>query len=103
MDIVALFFSEVWAHRRNRFIAVGGIAVAFFALTLVVMPIPWIPESLKETTAVLCGISAGATMLLMVYYALKFAVLGATWVGRKAVRAIRPDPPDTLSRPKLSQ
>ena len=80
--LVAYFFSEAWFHRRNRFIAVGGIAVLLVFVMLALAPVPWVPDSLKQTVAVLCGLSVLATILLMLYYALKFAVLVAIWLFR---------------------
>jgi hypothetical protein len=80
--LVAYFFSEAWFHRRNRFIAVGGIAVLLIFVKLALAPVPWVPESLKQTVTVLCGLSIVATVLLMLYYALKFAVVGVIWLFR---------------------
>jgi hypothetical protein len=85
--LVAYFFSEAWCHRRNRFIAVGGIAVFLVFVMLALAPVPWVPESLKQTVTVLCGLSIVATMMLMVYYVLKFAVVGAIWLFRRAFGA----------------
>jgi succinate dehydrogenase hydrophobic anchor subunit len=86
MDILTFFFAEVWSHRRNRFIAVGGTAVCLLFLTLVVTRIPWMPESLKLLMAIFTGIAFIATLLLMLYYVLKFAFLGVKWILAKALR-----------------
>ena len=85
--LVAYFFSEAWFHRRNRFIAVGGIAVLLLFIMLALAPVPWAPESVKQTVTVLCGLSIVATVLLMLYYALKFTVVGAIWVFRRVFGA----------------
>ncbi len=87
-DLIAFFFTEVWAHRRNRFIAVGGLALLFLLLMFALNPVPWVPESLKQTIAVLCGLSILATILLMLYYALKFAFMTAICLFRRVVGAM---------------
>ena len=85
--LVAFFFSEAWNHRQNRFIAVGGIAVFLVLAMLALAPVPWVPESLKQTVGVLCGVSVLATILLMLYYVLKFVFAAATWLFRRVFGA----------------
>jgi apolipoprotein N-acyltransferase len=87
--LLACFFSEAWCHRQNRFIAVGGIAVFFVFVMLALAPVPWVPESVKQTVAVLCGLSILATILLMLYYALNFALVVAIWLFRRVFGASR--------------
>jgi hypothetical protein len=82
-DPTAFFFNEVWMHRRNRFIAVGGLAVFFVFLMFALNPVPWVPESLKQTIAVSCGLSVLATILLMLYYVLEFGLVIAIWLFRR--------------------
>ena len=85
--LVAFFFSEAWNHRQNRFIAVGGIAVFLVLAMLALAPVPWVPESLKQTVGVLCRVSVLATILLMLYYVLKFVFVAATWLFRRVFGA----------------
>jgi hypothetical protein len=85
--LVAFFFSQAWNHRQNRFIAVGGIAVFLVFVMLALAPVPWVPESLKQTVRVLCGVSILATILLMLYYVLKFVFVAATWLFRRVFGA----------------
>jgi hypothetical protein len=85
--LLAYFFSEAWCHRQNRFIAVGGIAVFLVFVMLALAPVPWVPGSLKQTVAVLCGLSILATILLMLYYALKFAFVAAIWLFKRVFGA----------------
>ena len=85
--LLAYFLSEAWCHRRNRFIAVGGIAVCLIIVMLALAPVPWVPESLKQTVAVLCGLSILATFLLMLYYALKYVFAAVFWLFREVFLA----------------
>jgi len=89
-DPIAFFFTEVWMHRRNRFIAVGGLALFFLFLMFALSPVPWVPESLKQTVTVLFGLSILATTLLMLYYVLKFTVVIAIWLFRRVFGATTP-------------
>jgi hypothetical protein len=89
-DPIAFFFTEVWVHRRNRFIAVGGLALFFIFLMFALSPVPWVPESLKQTVTVLCGLSILATILLMLYYALKFVFVIAIWLFRRVFGTTSP-------------
>jgi heme/copper-type cytochrome/quinol oxidase subunit 2 len=84
MDLPSFFFAEVWAHRRNRFIAVGGTALFLLFLTLALANVPWVPDSLKLTLWIFCGISIFTTLLLMIYYAVKFVVVAVVWLFRRA-------------------
>jgi len=101
MNVLGFFFTEVWMHRRNRFIAVGGAAVFLLVLALALSPVPWVPESLKQTVGVLCGVAIVATVLLMVYYSLKFFALGIVWLLRRAGGALRRQEPNSLDQAKL--
>ena len=101
MDVLGYFFTEVWMHRRNRFIAVGGAAVSLLVLALALRPVPWIPESLKQTVFILCGVTIVATVLLMVYYVLKFFVVGVVLLLRRASGALRRQDPNSLGQAKL--
>ena len=82
-DPITMFFTEVWLHRRNRFIAVGGVALFLLFLMHALKPVPWVPESLKQTIGVLFGLSILATTLLMLYYVLKFVLLAVVWLFKR--------------------
>jgi len=69
---VAFFFEQVWLHRRNVFIAVGGAADFPVFANFALFQIPWVPELVKTAGAVISGTLVIATMLLMVFYVLKF-------------------------------
>jgi hypothetical protein len=101
MDVLGYFFTEVWNHRRNRFIAVGGVALFLLFLAVALNPVPWVPESLKQTLYVLCVVSFVATVLLMLYYAMKFAVVAAIWLFRRVVGILRRQDPSSLNQRNL--
>ena len=61
-----------WAYRRNRFIAVGGIAVFFFFVLFALFNFPKTPEWVLSTVAFALGIAVIATIGLMVYYIVIF-------------------------------
>ncbi|HKV63075.1 MAG TPA: hypothetical protein VJO16_14260 [Candidatus Acidoferrum sp.] len=73
---LSFFFVEAWSHRQNKFIAVGSTAVVLLFLMMALAPVPGVPELLKRSIAVLLGISILATIVLMFYYVLKFALTG---------------------------
>jgi len=102
-DLITFFFTEVWAHRRNRFIAVGGVALFLLFLALALHPVPWVPESLKQTVDVLCGVSIVATVLLMLYYVMKFTVVAAIWLFRRVFGTLRRQDPSSLNQRNLSK
>jgi len=87
--LVAFFFSEVWNHRQNRFIAVGGIAVFLVFVMLALASVPWAPESLKQTVEALCGASILATLLLILYHVLKFVLVAASWLFKRVFEETR--------------
>ena len=78
----ALFFSEVWNHRKNRFIAVGGIAVLFIGIMMALVKIPGLPDWLFNSVAFCTGLFVLATLAMMVYYAARFIILGVMWLVR---------------------
>ena len=88
-DPVTFFFEEVWLHRRNKFIAVGGVALFLLFIAIALQPIPWVPNELKQAMMYLAGASLFATMLLMAYYALKFVSIGFVWIFKKAFHLSR--------------
>ena len=42
--MLAYMVSQVWALRRNKFIAVGGLVVAFIGLTFTLIKMTGVPE-----------------------------------------------------------
>jgi len=84
---VGLFFEEVWLHRRNKFIAVGGSAVFAVFIMVALLQIPWVPEPVKTTAAAISGILITATILMMSFYVVKFVWLGARWQYRKIMNS----------------
>ena len=100
---VAFFFEEVWLHRRNRFIAVGGVALFLFFIALALQPIPWVPEALKQTMMFLAMASIVATMLFMLYYALKFVFIAFAWILKKSLRVSKPEQPSSMDQGKLDR
>jgi hypothetical protein len=102
-DPVAFFFQEVWLHRRNRFIAVGGGALFLLLVALALQAIPWVPEALRQTMGFLAAASLVATMLLMVYYAFKFILIGFAWIFKKAFRLSKHEQPSSLDQGKLGR
>jgi len=84
--MVALFFEEVWLHRSNRFIAVGGAALFSLFITYAIARIPWIPQLVKTSGMVTSMSLVALTMLMMVYYVLKFAWLGLIWSYRRITK-----------------
>ena len=102
-DPVEFFFEEVWLHRRNRFIAVGGAALFLLFIALALQPIPWVPEALKQTVMFLAGAAIVATMLFMVYYSLKFIFIAFAWILKKAFRLSRHEQPGSIDEGKLDR
>jgi len=100
-DPVAFFFEEAWLHRRNRFIAVGGAALFLLFIALALLPIPWAPEALKQTMIFLAGAGIVATMLLMVYYTLKFIFIAFAWIFKKAFRISKHEQAGDMDQGKL--
>jgi multisubunit Na+/H+ antiporter MnhB subunit len=101
-NLPAFFFEEVWLHRRNRFIAVGGTAVFLLFIAFAIQPVPWGPTELKQTMFFLAGVGLLATTILMIYYAAKFTVVGFAWVLKKAVRLSKHEPLASDEQGKLS-
>jgi len=79
-EMIAFFFSEVWNHRTNRFIAVGGIAVLLVGIMMWLAKQPGVPDWLLKFLAFCSGFFAIATLAMMVYYAAKFIILGVAWL-----------------------
>jgi hypothetical protein len=102
-DPVAFFFEEAWLHRRNRFIAVGGVALFLLFIALALQPIPWVPEALKQTMIFLAGAGIVATMLLMVYYTLKFIFIAFAWIFKKAFRISQHERAADMDQGRLDQ
>jgi|SRR5436309_2605731 len=84
--VIALFFEEVWLHRRNKFIAVGGAAAFAFFLTYSLFQIPWVPETVKTTRMVVSMSLVFITVLMMAFYVFKFLRLGLLWSYRKIAK-----------------
>jgi hypothetical protein len=87
--MVALFFEEVWLHRRNRFIAVGGAAAFSFFLTFALFQVSWVPEPVKTTGTVISMGLVFITMLMMVFYTFNFLWLGLLWSYTKIAKPSR--------------
>jgi hypothetical protein len=102
-DPVAFFFEEVWLHRRNRFIGVGGAALFLLFIALALQPIPWVPAELKQAMIFLAGAGILATTLLMVYYALKFIFTALAWIFKKALRISKHEQAGDMDQGKLDQ
>jgi hypothetical protein len=100
---VAFFFEEAWLHRRNRFIAVGGAALFVLFVALALQPIPWVPEELKQTMMYLAMASIVATMLFMLYYALKFIFIAFAWILKKTFRLFKHEQPGSMDRGELDR
>ena|SRR5437868_14793166 len=98
---VAFFFEEVWLHRRNRFIAVGGTALFLLFIALAIQPVPWVPAELKQAMLFLTGACLFAATLLMIYYSLKFTFVGFAWVFKKAARLSKHERLASADREKL--
>jgi len=84
-DFIAFFFSQVWFHRRNRFIAVGGLAVFSIGLMFLLAKISGVPAWVDRAAAAMTGTLILATMALAVYYVVKFIVVGLTRVCRSVI------------------
>ena len=87
--MVAMFFEQVWLHRRNRFIAVGGAAAFSFFLTYALFQVPWVPEPVKTTGMVISMSLVFITVLMMVFYIFKLLWLGLLWSYRKIAKPSR--------------
>jgi hypothetical protein len=85
LELISYFFSEIWNHRRNRFIAVGGLAVFFIGLMFVLVKIQGIPDWLLRVSAALTGTLIIATMALAGYYLVKSIVVGVTRTSRSVI------------------
>jgi hypothetical protein len=82
-EAIIFFLKECWAHRRNRFIAVGGMAVLFITLTPASVSITWIPEYITRALAFLTGTFVFATIALMLYYIARFVFVGSAFLAKK--------------------
>ena len=102
-NLVAFFFEEVLRHRRNRFIAVGGAALFLLFIALALQPVPWVPEAIKQTVVFLAMASIGATMLFMLYYALKFTFVAFTWIFKKSFRVSKHEPPVSMNQGRFDR
>jgi hypothetical protein len=85
LELISYFFSEIWNHRRNRFIAVGGLAVFSIGLMFVLVKIQGIPDWLLRVSAALTGTLIIATMALAGYYLVKFIIVGMTRASRSVI------------------
>lgn len=79
---IAYFLAEIWNHRRNRFIAVGGTSVVVIFVMLFLARLPETPEWLLRTFGVICGVLIVVTIAMMCYYIVKFVVTGCVRLWR---------------------
>jgi hypothetical protein len=83
VEAIIFFLKECWAHRRNRFIAVGGMAVLFLTLTLASVSTSWVPEYVMRALAFLTGTFVLATIALMLYYVARFIFVGGAFLAKR--------------------
>jgi hypothetical protein len=88
-EMIAFFFSEVWNYRKNRFIAVGGIAALFVGIMMALVRVQGLPDLLVKSVAFCTGFFVVATLTMMVYYAAKFIILGVAWLIRVSIAQVR--------------
>jgi len=87
-EMIAFFFSE-WNYRKNRFIAVGGIAALFVGIMMGLVRVQGVPDLLVKSVAFCTGFFVVATLTMMVYYAAKFIILGVAWLIRISITQVR--------------
>lgn len=75
MDPIAFVFAQCWLHRRNRLIAVGGLAMACLGLGLVFVNVPWVPGWLFKVAMSGFSVFALPFVALLGYYTLKAIAL----------------------------
>jgi hypothetical protein len=85
LEFISYFFSGVWNHRRNRFIAVGGLAVFSIGLMFVLAKIQGVPDWLLRASAALTGTLIIVTMALACYYLVKFMIGGMARTSRSVI------------------
>jgi len=98
IEVVIFFLKECWAHRRNRFIAVGGMAVLFITLTLASVWISWVPEEVMRALAFLTGTFVLATIALMLYYIARFVFVGSAFLAKRVHAKVDDRPGDRSLR-----
>ena len=98
IEVIIFFLKECWAHRRNRFIAVGGMAVLFITLTLASVSLSWVPEEVMRALAFLTGTFVLATIALMLYYIARFVFLGSAFLAKKVHPKVDDRPGDKSLR-----
>jgi hypothetical protein len=97
-DFLAYLFAEIWNHRRNRFIAVGGTAVFFICLMVLLKSIPETPKWLSDAVAFMCGLLILATLALMCYYIVKLFVMGTRRLWTVLRGTAKSDTPENFQR-----
>jgi hypothetical protein len=93
--------SQMWQHRQNRFIAVGGLAVFFVGLMFVLVRLQGVPESILAIVAFLCGVFCLGTIALMIYYPLKFIGIGVIRLYRLWLASPQQSAPDVAKKDHL--
>jgi hypothetical protein len=83
LDAWIYWLVQIWGNRRNRFIAVGGLAIFFFGLIVILNNLSGVPDIVLRPIAFVCGVFVVATIALMVYYPLKFIGVGAVCLYRR--------------------
>ncbi|MGB7848313.1 MAG: hypothetical protein WBL63_22060 [Candidatus Acidiferrum sp.] len=102
LDAWIYLLAQIWGNRRNRFIAVGGLAVFFFGLIMILNSLPGVPDFLFRIVAFLCGLFVLATMALMVYYPLKFVGVGVIRLHRRLFASPPQSASDAVKKDHLS-
>jgi hypothetical protein len=71
MDFVVYFFALCWGYRRNRLVAVGGIAVACLGISLALNKVPWLPSWFEPIPFMGFTLLSLLFVVLICYYILK--------------------------------
>jgi hypothetical protein len=76
LELIAYIVSQAWNYRRNIFIAVGGTAVFFIGLILLLFRLGVTAHWIWQPVIFLCGVFSLATMALIIYYPVEWIVAG---------------------------
>jgi hypothetical protein len=93
IEAIIPFLRECWAHRRNRFVAVGGLFVLFITLTLASVSISWMPDYITRALVFLTGTFVLGTIALMLYCVAKFVFTGSAFLAKQFVHREADDRP----------
>jgi hypothetical protein len=83
IETFVLLLLQIWEHRRNRFIAVGGLAIVSILIAFAAVRIPGVPASVSTFAVAVSASFVVVMIILMIYYPLKFVGMAAVSLYRR--------------------